>query len=421
MDKKISVIIPAYNCENTLPETLDCILGQSAFNEAQIIIINDGSGDSTGEKAAAFAEKYDNVIYFEQSNAGVSAARNKGLEFAAGKYVIFIDSDDLISGRDALKNLTEAMETSGADAGIFRLKSFGCYGSEYNEAAEKLSKEKEISRYDKRLLWNYTVSNKIYKTELIKANDHRFPDTVYTEDGAFWISFIMKYRPKIIGIDSAVSEYRQENPIESMQATQNIKLKTVQDFIRSSEIISKAITDSFDDPGCECEDKEGYLKEQKLRICQMLLNGFYRKLWLTDDETLAYIGNKYNEYLSQLDEEAKARLESPDLTKPYFTKREAAEHPLISVKVKNPSKQFVNSLYSQTTPAFEICTGTNIYRENVNHSKPRSRLIIKFGGKNAADPRLLSGILKINRAYPSLPSCLLRPLAEFYLKHKENL
>ncbi|MBR6361619.1 MAG: glycosyltransferase family 2 protein [Clostridia bacterium] len=418
MDYKISVIIPVFNNENTLPETLDCLLGQSAFKSCQIIIINDGSDDNSADIAERFKSAHSNVIYSGQENNGVSAARNAGISLAEGKYIVFLDADDLISDNKALENLYNAMESAGADAGVFRLRSFGYYGTQLSSVAEELAAEQIISVFDKRLLWNYPVSNKIYRASIIKENNHRFPPTVYTEDGAFWISFIMKCKPKITGIYGAVSEYRQANPLLNMQATQNIKLKTVEDFIRSSKIIEESIGLSFDSGDCECADKDGYIDEQRLRVCQMLLDGFYRKAWQTDNETLEYIGNKYDEYYRLLSKEAKARLEFPDIGIPRFSIKEIGDNPLISVMVKNPSDSFINAVYLQTTPCFEICTGKDIDRENINHGKPKSGLYINFRDDEIPDPRLLSGILKLKARFPYLPPFMLKPACEYYLKHK---
>lgn len=418
MDYKISVIIPVYNNENTLPETLDCLLGQSAYKSCQIIIINDGSVDNSDKIAMEFAVKNSNAIYIEQVNSGVSAARNAGIERAEGKYLVFLDADDLISDTKALENLYTKMDSENADAGIFRLRSFGYYGTQLSAVADELASENIIYRYDKRLLWNYPVSNKIYRTSLIIDNNHRFPDTTYTEDGAFWISFIMKYNPKIIGIYDAVSEYRQANPLLKIQATQNIKHKTVEDFIKSSEIIEESIKKSFDSKKCDCQDKEDYLNEQRLRVCQMLLDGFYRKAWQTDEETLAFIGKQYFKYFELLTEKSKEKLRYTDIGTPRFSHKEIADNPLISVKIKNPVDAFIKSIYMQTTPCFEICTEKDIPRENINHGRQKSDLYIDLKDDEIPDPRLLSGILKLRSKFSYLPPFMLKPLAEYYLKSK---
>ena len=89
----VSLIIPAYNSERYISDAIDSVLKQP-FKDIEIIIINDGSTDGSGRICQEYAEKYENIKYFEQSNNGASSARNKGMEVANGKYIMFLDSDD---------------------------------------------------------------------------------------------------------------------------------------------------------------------------------------------------------------------------------------------------------------------------------------------------------------------------------------
>ena len=94
---KISVVIPVYNCEKFLENCLDSLHAQTmSSDEYQIIFVNDGSTDSSGEICESFTREK-NVVYFEKENGGVSSARNKGIELAQGKYILFLDSDDTLS------------------------------------------------------------------------------------------------------------------------------------------------------------------------------------------------------------------------------------------------------------------------------------------------------------------------------------
>lgn len=90
---KVSVIAPVYNAENTIEKTLQSLLNQTIDN-IQIILVNDGSTDSTKN----IIEKYqrENVLIIDQENTGVSGARNRGMEEAFGEYLFFIDADDYI-------------------------------------------------------------------------------------------------------------------------------------------------------------------------------------------------------------------------------------------------------------------------------------------------------------------------------------
>ena len=88
-----SVIIPVYNAEKTIRRCLDSLL-ESDFNDFEIVCINDGSTDNTAEILAEYSEKYNNVKTYYKEDEGCYKAWKFGLGFAAGKYVLFSDSDD---------------------------------------------------------------------------------------------------------------------------------------------------------------------------------------------------------------------------------------------------------------------------------------------------------------------------------------
>lgn len=106
---KISVIIPAYNCAQTLCNTIDSIL-KSGLEDYEIIIVDDGSKDRTADICDQLAAEYENIHCIHQINSGVSSARNRGITEARGDYLWFIDSDDTIRSMDdsKLKRLTES-------------------------------------------------------------------------------------------------------------------------------------------------------------------------------------------------------------------------------------------------------------------------------------------------------------------------
>ena len=92
---EISVIIAAYNVENYLERAIRSILDQS-FDEFEIIVVDDGSSDKTGEIAKNLAEEDERICVYQLENRGVSAARNFAIEKARGKYIYFMDSDDYV-------------------------------------------------------------------------------------------------------------------------------------------------------------------------------------------------------------------------------------------------------------------------------------------------------------------------------------
>ncbi len=115
MGKMISVIIPVYNREGVLEECVQSVLAQS-YENYEILLIDDGSTDRTMELCRHLAQKDSRIRVLAAEHGGVSAARNLGLEQAAGEYVFFLDSDDVIYPL-LLETLVEAMENYGAQIG----------------------------------------------------------------------------------------------------------------------------------------------------------------------------------------------------------------------------------------------------------------------------------------------------------------
>lgn len=102
----VSVIIPAYNSETTIRETIESVLCQT-FSDFKIIVIDDGSQDSTAEVVGKIDDP--RIQFFSYENAGVATARNRGIEKATGKYIAFLDADDLWT-TDKLASQLQALQ-----------------------------------------------------------------------------------------------------------------------------------------------------------------------------------------------------------------------------------------------------------------------------------------------------------------------
>lgn len=116
----ISVIIPVYNVERYLRNSLNSLFSQT-FKDWEAICVNDGSTDMSEQILREFAAKDKRFTIISQSNSGQSVARNKALAVAKGKYIAFLDSDDIISN-DFFEKLYNAAEQTGADMAIASIK-----------------------------------------------------------------------------------------------------------------------------------------------------------------------------------------------------------------------------------------------------------------------------------------------------------
>ncbi len=111
---KVSVVTAVYNVEEYLEEMIESIIAQTiGFENIQLILVDDGSKDGSGEICDRYAARYpDNIVALHQENGGVSSARNRGLEAAKGKYVNFTDADDRLES-NALEAMHEYLKKNG--------------------------------------------------------------------------------------------------------------------------------------------------------------------------------------------------------------------------------------------------------------------------------------------------------------------
>ena len=123
---KISVVIPVYNVEKYLEDTIESVINQSiGFENIQMILVNDGSPDNSEEICLRYKDKYpDNILYIKKENGGVSSARNEGIKHIEGKYVNFLDSDDK-QGLHAYEKAYNILENDNSvDVCVFRMRYF---------------------------------------------------------------------------------------------------------------------------------------------------------------------------------------------------------------------------------------------------------------------------------------------------------
>lgn len=109
----LSVVVPVYNVERYLVRCMDSLLAQS-YSDFELILVDDGSTDSSGLLCDRFAAQHANIQVVHQKNGGLGMARNAGLDCATGEYVLFLDSDDYF-GPELLNNLLDEAQRTGAD------------------------------------------------------------------------------------------------------------------------------------------------------------------------------------------------------------------------------------------------------------------------------------------------------------------
>ena len=119
---KFSIIVPAYNVAQYIEECVESVLNQD-YDNFEVIVVDDGATDETPQIIDSLAQKSKKVKVIHQKNAGLSAARNTGLNHAKGKYITFIDSDDFV-GEKYIEVLYKIIIESCADISMWRWKVF---------------------------------------------------------------------------------------------------------------------------------------------------------------------------------------------------------------------------------------------------------------------------------------------------------
>ena len=114
---KATIVVPVYNSARSIQRCLDSLLAQSE-RSIQVVCVNDGSTDDSLNVLRQVAQADDRVLVIDQENAGVSCARNAGIDAAEGETVFFVDADDYIDAQ-TVERVLHAMESADAEAAVF--------------------------------------------------------------------------------------------------------------------------------------------------------------------------------------------------------------------------------------------------------------------------------------------------------------
>lgn len=205
----VSVIIPAYNVEKYIEKCLTSILEQS-YKNIEIIVVDDGSTDKTREYIEKNSQLDNRIKIINQTNAGVSAARNSGIKISRGEFLVFVDGDDYLAP-DYVEYMLSLIKHTGSDFCL----SKSCYTKSGEAQVEKESIEKLKPEDATALLLSPNVIvgcwNKIFKRSLIVDNNVWFSTTLFYGEGLTFITTLAQIS-KTVGVGNRkVYYYRRNN------------------------------------------------------------------------------------------------------------------------------------------------------------------------------------------------------------------
>ena len=186
--KKISVIVPIYNAEKYIEETIKSLLEQT-LKEIEIILVNDGSKDSSLDICEKMKKKDSRIKIINKQNGGLADSRNAGMNISSGKYTMFLDADDLFE-KDTCEWMYNKIEKHGADYVIGNYQMMDNDGKRWKKPAWNAGEDEDLrlekNDYEKSFfVMNSTAWNKIYRTEFLRKNDITFKVPSPSEDDYF--------------------------------------------------------------------------------------------------------------------------------------------------------------------------------------------------------------------------------------------
>ncbi len=207
MEELVSVIVPVYNAEKYLGKCIDSILNQT-YKNLELILVNDGSKDNSLTICEDKKKTDSRVVVVSKDNSGVSDTRNKGIEAANGKYIIFVDSDDFLEP-ECIETAVNAI--SDCDLVVFGYSSFGKNEQTVCPGVKKVVCFKDDEDLFFNLVGNYLINqpwNKMYRKEKIKQGFDR--NFTIGEDCLFNLNYIMGI-DKVSVIPDSLYNYNVQN------------------------------------------------------------------------------------------------------------------------------------------------------------------------------------------------------------------
>jgi len=243
----ISVIIPIYNVEDFLPACLDSVARQTKDN-LEVIMLDDGATDSSGKIADDYAEKYDHFYCLHIENGGLGHARNYAAQYANGKYIVFLDSDDIVTP-DAYEKMFCMAEKYDADMAICNVCRFNSakewQSDLHNRAFRNAASVTHITE-NHDLLYDTTSWNKLIRRSFWEENGFQFPENILYED--IPVTIPMHFRANRVAVVHSVGYLWRVRDNASKSITQNASdLKNLQDRITIVKMLDAFLRENVKD------------------------------------------------------------------------------------------------------------------------------------------------------------------------------
>lgn len=201
----VSIVISAYNAENTIVETLESVVAQT-YENIETIIVDDGSTDGTLELVKQSVKDKPSMHVYAKENEGVAAARNYGFQYVKGKYLLFLDADDLIDSRFVELSMDIYREQPEVDIVTTQIRHFERVNNVFAHAPFSL---------ENILKGNCFVITSMIKSDAFKEIGMFDVSMPFHEDWEMWIRMTEKYN-NVVRIDEPLFWYRKRSSEDSL-------------------------------------------------------------------------------------------------------------------------------------------------------------------------------------------------------------
>lgn len=269
-EKMMSIIVPVYNVEKWLSQCIESIINQS-YKNLEIILINDGSTDSSEEICNYYQQKDQRIRILNQQNEGPSKGRNNGIKHSIGEYIMFMDSDDFLSDQTIVSKFVEILETSQSDFIYTTYCRFNDGDSSQITEILPLNIEDDfvkshngieiLSQLIRSNSYHHAPYLKVCRRDFLINNQLYFTEGLYHED-AEWTAKVFYYAKK-------VSVYKQPYYMRRMRENSIMTSEDVKFIVRKLKDRMKIAQDLV-----EFFDK---IEEQEAK--EIIMNDFIRMYW----------------------------------------------------------------------------------------------------------------------------------------------
>ena len=282
----ISVIVPVYNSEKHLKKCIDSVFSQT-YQNWELVLVDDGSSDTSGEICDYYSWSDKRVKVIHQNNAGVSAARNTGIETAGGQYIMFIDSDDSIT-EDCIEILYTYLTNNQADIAAGRTCD--------EKYAWNAQKDMILWRGDEGIRnslmdnpFTYAAWGKLYHRDAI--GDVRFRTDIRINEDSFFVFQVLCRKPVFICVNQRIYYYNN-NPESASRAAFSEKFF---DIIKVSDLKYEIIKSTY----LKCEKiAQNMCLKARMNLLHILALRTKKEYCDLEKELIRYICVNRNAYIS---------------------------------------------------------------------------------------------------------------------------